>query len=217
MRKNKVLLVLLFGLFLGSSVLTFVQHGECVFDFETTLAYGENRVHDTTNRVVVNKIFESVLAWSFVGNNSNVAITVKQATSDPNSNTSGSILSSGRTHEEGEMGIFTTPIYLVFWHLDETAQGESTTLRIQLSYTPFYYGSRMILIYIGSFVFLVVLTVTIVVTVRLQKKKKKQHQETIPTSSDEETKIFCWKCGQPNTTKNDYCSMCKANMQAPEK
>jgi len=236
MRKNKIILVVLFGTLFSFGLTAIVQQGECIQIFQTTLAYSEGWEYDTMSRSM-SPFFESELTWSFIGDNANVGITVK-TWGNLDDNESGYTLLEGVSQGTGDLEFYSYAD-LIFWHLDDTATGESTTLSIEIDITPFYFRIWMVLIYIGSVVLIAIITVSIVVPVR-KRKKKKALQETSPSSSftpttsqpdsppsdlpppppldySEGSKIFCWKCGQPNTSQTSYCIKCGSDIHNPER
>ncbi|MHA1307086.1 MAG: zinc ribbon domain-containing protein [Candidatus Heimdallarchaeota archaeon] len=241
MRKNKILFVLLFITFAGLGITIFAQQGECVLNFETTLSYGEGWFNNHNFRISdPSQIFYSSLKWSFVGDNADVGITVRWGGDIlAMTNESGSPLAIGVSQASGKEIIYGQESIISFWHMDDTVIGETTTLSIKLTYTPFYFGTYMILIYIGSVLLIAIITVSIVVPVRKRKKKKALQETSLsssftPTTSQpdsppndlppppppdysEGTKIFCWKCGQPNTSQTSYCIKCGSDIHNPER
>jgi len=184
-----------------------------------------------------------IATWSFVGSNSLVDITMKYAYYSQyadglaGDNTTGTtlIIAHAASGEDDDLRV--TDGFL-FWHLDELASGETTTLSIDITVVKYYLTGWFLALYIGGPIFLTILIVSIVV---LSKRKKKKVQQEIaqpssftPTTSQpdsppndlppppppdysEGTKIFCWKCGQPNTSQTSYCIKCGSDIHNPER
>ncbi|MHA1435728.1 MAG: hypothetical protein ACTSO7_17955 [Candidatus Heimdallarchaeota archaeon] len=236
MRKNKIiLLVLLFFTLTGFGFTAFTQRGECVQNFETTLSYGDNwyKHFESKEMPDINSCFPwSTIVWSFTAVNA-VDITIRFADYDPDNNRSGNFIMITDYEGSGEIDVCGPGGYLIFWHQDVVFQ-DDVTLAIKIRIINAYIQYYMILIYLGSILIPTIITVSILL---VKRKKKKALQEiaqpssftptTQPDSSpsdlppppppSESAKLFCWKCGQPNTSQTSYCIKCGSDIHNPER
>ncbi len=242
MRKNRIILLILFVNIFCIGLITCSQQSECEQGSTANLYFGEFAFHEPTVGFPHSEKIPTVVKYSFsIRDNPDVDITVR-ITDYYWINDSG-VKITYRSTPEGGYGSYKeyseSRGYIVFWHLDYSHQFDDVSMSIKIDVTPFYYNGRMIPAYYFGFLFFIgfVLVTFMYPLHEYQKKKSQQENETIllektkqdtitdPLQEDtsqlklkttETWDIFCWKCGQPNKNKTIYCASCGSDIHNPE-